>query len=140
MATASSASRNVNTDITVDRFPVEGEGVVRLEVALLGFDSNKSSASVVSAAAALDEANSWRVAGIAPLCAFGAAHPNVQRKHWIVGLGSVGRVGGGRLVPVLGRRDAGRDLSLYGWGLDWVGFYRFLLVRNASKLGVQASA
>ena len=129
---------NRNSDITVDRFPVSGDGAARLETAILHLGCDKSSEAVVSAAAAIDEANPWRVAGIAPLCALGAKKTDEQRKHWIVGLGSVGQVDGDRRVPVLGGGGAGRDLYPLGWGLDWNGRYRFLLVRNASASAPQA--
>src|SRR3989344_4306411 len=117
---------NVNADIAPGRFPVGGEGAVRLEAALLGFDRSVSSKTVVKTAGSIDAERPWSVAGIAPLCAFGAKNPDEQRKHWIVGLGSVGQVGGRRYVPYLLRGGAERYLRLGGWGGDWRGYYRFL--------------
>jgi hypothetical protein len=123
----------VNDDITAERFPLEGEGVRRLEAAVFHFGVDKSSEAVVSAAGGIDAANPWRVAGIGALCAFGAKHSEEQRKHPIVALGSVGEVRGARCVPRLHRDDAGRRLNLSAWVGAWTGHYRFLLVRNASK-------
>lgn len=121
-----------NDDITPARFPLEGDGPVRLEAALLHFGCGKSSEAVVSTASSLDAANPWRVAGIGALCAFAALHPDEQRKHPVVALGFVGEVHGHRPVPCLGRVGDERYLDLYDWDGDWGGYYRFLLVRNAS--------
>lgn len=130
----------VNGDIVKSgEFKPAGDGVLRLEAALLGFDRNVSSEAAIKTAGSIDAERPWQVAGISALCAFGAKHPDEQRKKWIVGLGSVGQVRGHRLVPVLYRDDAERNLRLRGWVGDWNDCYRFLLVRNASASVPQAS-
>ncbi len=59
--------------------------------------------------------------------------PDWNDKDWVVALGSVAEVRGGRSVPCLGRSGAGRGLSL-GWGDGgWDADYRFLAVRNSES-------
>ena len=53
---------------------------------------------------------------------------------WVVGLGSVGEVGGDRSVPCLNGIDSGRSLSLDWWDSGWDAYYRFLAVKVDSKV------
>lgn len=56
-----------------------------------------------------------------------------NEKDWVVALGSVGLVSGGRGVPCLDEVGSKRCLGLYWWDGDWNGYYRFLAVRNSSS-------
>lgn len=56
-----------------------------------------------------------------------------NEKDWVVALGSVGKVGGGRGVPCLGEGGSLRGLDLGWWDLGWDPGYRFLAVRNLSS-------
>ena len=118
-----------NPDITADKFPVVGEGIVAYEWKLFHFNRDISSDDAKTAIEADDPANPWAPAGLPQLLKYGANHPDEQRKFPIVALGSVARVGLPRLVPYLGRFDAKRSLSLRGWGGDWRAVCRFLAVR-----------
>ena len=53
-------------------------------------------------------------------------------KDWVVALGSVGKVGGDRFVPYLGKGGSKRDLYLHCWFGDWNARFRFLGVRNSA--------
>ncbi|QQR60353.1 hypothetical protein IPH19_02965 [Candidatus Uhrbacteria bacterium] len=62
--------------------------------------------------------------------AFSKANPDIQRKFWIVDLGSFLVDDGGRYVPVLCGSDGGRDLGRYLFGNEWHADVRFLFVRE----------
>lgn len=59
--------------------------------------------------------------------------PDWNEKDLVVALGSVGEVGGARLVPYLGRDDSERYLDLGLWDGSWGGDCRFLAVAIDSK-------
>lgn len=56
--------------------------------------------------------------------------PAWNEKDFVVALGSVGEVDGGRCVPGLDRRASRRGLGLGWFGNDWGACCRFLGVRN----------
>lgn len=116
----------MNSDITKERFPIVGSGVVEFECKLFHFDRNVSSEE----ATRLIIADGWQPAKIEHLLAFGAAKPEEQRKYPIIALGSVAEFADGRCVSCLCRDGAKRRLHL-GWRHGgWGGDYRFLAVRN----------
>lgn len=115
-----------NGDITAERFPIEGEGKVEFEAVLFHFDKNISSED---AKQQIEQAG-YEVGKIEHLLSFGANYPEEQRKFPIVGLGPVGEVDGGRVVPYLGRGVSERFLYLYWLGGDWLASFRFLGVRK----------
>lgn len=116
----------VNSDLTTKRFPIKGGGTEDVEAKIFHFDRSISSEE----AKRLIEEAGWEVAKTEHLLAFGAKHPDEQRKFPIVALGSVGKVNGNRNVPYLSRNDSKRNLNLNWWDNDWNSNYRFLAVRN----------
>ncbi len=60
--------------------------------------------------------------------AFAKANPDLQRKFWIVDLGSFIILGGVRVVPVLGGGDGERRLGGRWFGGEWRAGGRFLFV------------
>lgn len=125
-----------NSDITAKRFPIIGEGKIDFEVKIFHFDRSISSEDAVAQIIASDSENPWEPAKIENLLAYGAKNPEEQRKFRIVGLGSVGKVGGDRRVPFLSRDScSGRDLDLLYWHGVWGGNYRFLAVRKIKPSG-----
>jgi hypothetical protein len=81
-------------------------------------------------AIAWGKGHGYRLAFPAEREAFAKANPDLQRKFWIVDLGSFALRGGLRRVPVLYEGDGGRRLGDVwfdgGWGADG----RFLFVRD----------
>lgn len=75
----------------------------------------------------------WMPATVIHLLAFGAKYPEIQRKNWIVGLGSPScRSYLYRDVLVLNEDNKERRLSLVYWSDGWKAFCRFLRVRRLS--------
>jgi len=116
----------VNPDITEKNFPVPENYVLGSDPKIFHFSRNVSSEDVVKE---MDK-EGYEPAMIWDLLDFGAKNPEEQRKFPIVGLGSVGEVGGHRYVPYLDGDDSERDLDLCWWGHGWDAFYRFLGVRK----------
>lgn len=59
--------------------------------------------------------------------AFSKVNPDLQRKFWLIDLGSFAG-DGHRHVPVLGEDDDARRLGLRWFGNEWDADYRFLFV------------
>ena len=116
----------VNPNITEKNFPVPENYVLGSDPKIFHFSRNVSSEDVVKE---MDK-EGYEPAMIWDLLDFGAKNPEEQRKFPIVGLGSVGEVGGHRYVPYLDGDDSERDLDLCWWGHGWDAFYRFLGVRK----------
>jgi len=112
----------VNDDITPERFPVIGKGVMQLISQLVHFNRNISSDD---AEKELDK-KGLRPATLAELLAFGKTYPEVQRKFPVVALGSVARIYGNRYVTYLDGSDSKRHLDLGCRGIDWPARFRFL--------------
>jgi hypothetical protein len=117
-----------NPKITADRFPVEGTGIKKFRNKLFHFNRNISSKDVVAAM----KQEGFEPATHAHGLAFGAMFPDEQRKYPIACLGSSAQVHGHRYVVCLDWRGAERDLYLYFWVDDWLGFWRFLGVQEVS--------
>jgi hypothetical protein len=119
----------VNPNITAGRFPVEGQGVVRLEPKLFHFGRYISSEDAVSAMKSEGFMPGGHVHGLS----YGAAFPKEQLKYPIVCLGSVARVGGDRCVVCLSGDGGRRFLYLGGWDGGWHDYWRFLGVRTLTS-------
>lgn len=122
----------VNDDITPERFPIVGNGVVEYEAKLFHFGRYISSEAADEEIKTADKQNPWESAKIGCLLAFGAASPDMQRKFPIVSLGSSCLIHGDRIVPLLWKYASERLLNLHWWGIDWRDDYRFLAVRKIS--------
>lgn len=120
----------VNDDITEAHFPLTGSGTAEQEGILVHFNRY---ISTNDALAELDRLG-LRPADFQELCAFGAEHPNVQRKFPIVELASVWTNRDGHRYVAYLWSDAGeRYLHLHGVAYDWDGLYRFLAFRKSQS-------
>ncbi|MCR4256444.1 MAG: hypothetical protein NUW08_01930 [Candidatus Uhrbacteria bacterium] len=82
--------------------------------------------------------NGYRLAFPTEREAFTKANPELQRKVWIVDLGSFLVYDGRRCVPVLHGNDGERGLGRHWFGYGWRASYRFLFVReDGSKESVK---
>ena len=113
----------VNNDITDKLFPPPQS--LRTDFKLYHFNRYISSEDAVAemakdgyAPANVYELLSWK---------------NWNDKDCVVALGSVGEVGGGRIVPCLGEGGLRRYLVLYRWSVVWHSRDRFLAVRNLQE-------
>jgi hypothetical protein len=118
----------VNSNITADKFPIEGTGVKKFRTKLFDFGRYISSEDAVDAMKKEKFDPATHVHGFA----FGAAFPDEQRKYPIACLGSSAQVYGLRFVVCLRRGDATRYLGLRGWDDDWYDRWRFLGVQEVS--------
>jgi len=117
----------VNTDITGKNFPSTRRGEADLEIVLVRFEHRMKSEDV------LDELSKegLRAAELPEFLAFGAEHPDVQRKFSVVGLGSVWQDRKGyRNVPCLYTASEGRYLDLHWWDDGWYSYSRFAAIRR----------
>jgi hypothetical protein len=113
----------VNKDITKENFPVigRGHGVVEYDARL--------SADIY---AETKEEDSWIPAQIEHLLSFGIAFPDEQRKHLILGHGSIVEIDGVLSIPGLWKHRPGRSLGLYSC-LDGANNCRLLEVRKVPE-------
>ena len=116
-----------NEYITVDNFPITGEGKVTSQLVLVHFNRDISSEDAVKEMAQM---------GLEPaktehLLAYGAQHWQ-RDPELVVALGSswVGP-GGHRYVPCLRGGCGDRRLRLFWWDGVWHGSWRFLAVRKS---------
>jgi hypothetical protein len=117
----------VNADINAQHFSWTRRGQAELDILLIRFEHRMSSEDVLHAL----EADGLRPAELPELLAFGAAHPEVQRKFSVVGLGSVWKDRKGyRNVPCLYEASEGRYLDLHWWDDGWYTYSRFVAVRK----------
>jgi len=116
-----------NDDITSKNFPSVEKGLVGVAIYLFNFDRDISSEDVIA------EMNKQgcRPATLKELMELGAQYPDLQRKNWIVALGSTWRDSdGGVLVPCLSGSEGVRNLRLNWWGGGWDSGWRFAAVRK----------
>lgn len=113
--------------ITEENFPYDPASVGEWEWALFEFEETISS----QLASLLMVLSGWQPATMGHLLAFGAKYPDEQRRHFIVGLGSVCCAGDDRRVPILWFDEIKRYLDLRFWLGLWRGEdFRFLAVRR----------
>lgn len=118
----------MNRNITADRFPLVGDGIVEVDACLFQFDCHLESQDVIEAI----QGHGWRPASFEYLLSCGSAFPCEQLKRPIVGLGSFAQMPGNRRVPVLGKRGWERWLGLrQAWpGRQWHDDDCFLAVQH----------
>ncbi len=117
----------VNPSITSVNFPLNAEGKTGDEAFILHFDRMVTSEQAI---AEMDK-QGLCPATITHALAFGAQHPEEQRKYPIIFLGSSWMDSdGGRFVPCLGVGDGERGLDLDWFGTDWDASCRFAAVRK----------
>jgi hypothetical protein len=116
-----------NSDITDKHFPVEGSGVVEVDIELVHYGHTMSTDAVLKNL----DTRGLRPAKIEELLALGAAKPELQREFPIIVLGSVWRDPVGcQFVPCLVWGGSKRDLDLNWIDGTWGGLCRFLAVRK----------
>ena len=113
-------------------FQIRGSGIVHFEGRYFHPNRGISSEDAVTGIGELDTENPWMPAETEHMLAFGAKYPDEQRKHPIIGLGSVAVVVNNRRVLYLDGGASERFLSLVWWGRKWNAVYRFLAVRKVS--------
>jgi hypothetical protein len=118
----------VNSDITVDRFPVGGTGTKKFRTRLFNFSRNFSLENAPEAMKREGFTPASHVHGLA----FGAMFPDEQRKYPIACLGSSAQVDGSLYVVSLSNLIIARDLNLCDWDGGWDGYWRFLGVQEVS--------
>lgn len=118
-----------NDDITAERFPITGKGVVTCETKLLHFGCNLTSEEPLRAM----KADFWRTPKIEHLLTFGAAYPDEQRKFLIIAL-IVDTAHGKIIAPFLYGDDKIRGILLRACGGTWHDRCRFLAVRPALRI------
>jgi hypothetical protein len=117
----------VDPDITVRHFPVLGSGARALELEIVHFGRPVPAAELLAEL----EDRGLRPALLEELLAFGALHPESEREHPILALGSTWRRGPGLEAAVyLDGRRGRRNLALYWIEGDWPGNWRFAAVRR----------
>ncbi len=117
------------SNITVDNFPITGQGVVEEEIILVHFNNPRISNDDV-----VIELNKMGLepAGLVHALAFGKMYPNIQRLLSISFLGSSCVVGKERNFPCLGGSNSGRGLDLDCIGIGGGDRCRFAAVRKSS--------
>ncbi len=112
----------VNPDIREGLFPTPKE--IGTEYELVHFDRHILSEDAVKEL----EKDGWRPATAWDLLSW----KGWNDKDFVIALGSVGEVDGGRRVACLGEGSSGRRLSLGRWDGAWDAHCRFLRVRKSS--------
>ncbi len=116
-----------NPNITSENFPLDAEGKTEDEVFILHFDRTITSEQAI---AEMDK-KGLRPATITHALAFGAQHPEEQRKYPIIFLGSSWVDSDGRRrVPCLDVGGDKRRLDLDWFSYGWLASCRFAAVRK----------
>lgn len=115
-----------NSDLTGKKFPVTADQVGEWEWKLFHFNRNISSEEAIR----LMKEDGFEPGAIGHILTFGEINPEEQRKHPIIGLGSVAKVYLSRFVPLLWYVHDWRALYLHWFDDDWYDYYRFLGVRR----------
>ena len=119
-----------NDDITADHFPSKEKGTKRIKIALFKFDHDISGEDVIR-----KMGKGFRPASLKEILSLGAQYPDLQRKDWIVALGSTWRGSYGYVyVPCLNGGGGGRGLRLNWWASVWRSSWRFAAVQVSSTL------
>lgn len=112
--------------LSEERFPVIGDQIGERDLKLFHFARNIPSEE----AERLIRETGYQPAGIGAILAFGAAFPDTQVRHPVVGLGSAAEVDGKGSVPTLWFDGERRTIDLVWLDGDWHRNYRFLGVRE----------
>ena len=124
-AIAAGDYQTVNSSITSKTFSSAQHGQAELQINLIRFEQRMTSEDVLREL----EKEGLRAVELRELLAFGATHPDVQRKFSVVGLGSVWHDRKGyRNVPCLYAASEGRYLDLHWWDDAWYSHSRFAVV------------
>jgi len=118
----------VNSDITSEHFPAQGQGKQEKEITLFHFNRQISSKQAIKK---MDE-QGYRPAEPEEILTLGAEHPDIQRQFPIVALGSSWQhpVSGRRCIVCLWGRAGGRFVRLDFLEGDWDSDCRFAAVRK----------
>lgn len=121
----------VDSDIIEKNFPVKPERFMTKGVEVVSFDQPMATPDVL----AEFDRRGLRPAVIEELLAYGAEHPDEQRKHNIIALGSsMPSPRGNNLVPILSDGFGGRELFLALnrnlSGFSWLANHSFLAARK----------
>jgi len=128
-------------NVTVENFPISGEGVVEFDAFYFRFRDQfpihleHCGWCLKRKIRETNESNPWSSAKIEHVLALGAAYPDEQRKHPIIGLGSIARIGINLEVPCIYEFKDSRRYLCSGWwaGERWFSIARFLAVRSVRK-------
>lgn len=112
-------------DLTEDLFPITGDRAGDLRLKLFHFNRSLSSEEAIR----LIEEDGFEPAKTGDVLVFGENFPDVQRRHPVIGLGSVADVDLKPSVPALWFDGDRRTLDLIWYDGDWHRNYRFLGVR-----------
>lgn len=115
--------------LTETQFPVTPEQAGRYDLKRFHFNRSISS---VQAIAEIREAG-YEPAETGHIMAFGAASPDEQRRHPVIGLGSTAIVDDSLSVPALWFDGDRRTLDLIWYDGDWHRNYRFLGIRRSDE-------
>lgn len=125
----------VHPEITPERFPIEGEGIVDFEDRYFCFDFEVDRWWLLEELrCASDTANPWELARIEHVLTHGALFPDEQRKAGcIIGVGSSTTISEWQGNPCLTKNE-GRSLDLsFNIHSDYPSGYGFLAVRKAQS-------
>lgn len=124
-----------NSLINSEHFPIDREGLSRVEIKLIQFSRTLTSLEVFYE---VYEKMGFRYANLPELLAFGAKYSDVQREFDILALGYVWKNWRGYGdtygdVAYLGIFEGKRELSLYWFGDKWGTDVRFAVVCRQTK-------
>ena len=109
---------------------VTGVGIKRSEACLVSLCKCVRAGSVLEEISGYYVNNLWVPAGVEHILAYEAQYHDVNRKHSIIGLGSVGKMFEQEFVPVLGRNDDGFELYMEQICKEWELGSKFMMVRE----------
>lgn len=115
------------------------KGIVRFEARYFNFNLTVLLEYVAKMIVSADTVYPWRSAGVEHLLSLGITFPEEQRRFKIAALGSPAKVAfSGTYVPYLGQVDLKRNLGLYRLKDPWPPVYRFLAVRELTRVSLAA--
>jgi hypothetical protein len=125
-----------NSDLTEPRFPVDSEQSGAFEQRLFHFNRSLSSDQAICE---IRDAG-YEPGRIGDILVFGERYPEEQRRHPVIGLGSVASIDRIASVPALWFDGDRRTLDLIWYDGDWHRNYRFLGVRRTDVAPPAAGA
>ena len=112
----------------IEKFPFEPTKAKEIEI--VNFNRTISSEDAIKEL----DARGLRPATATELLLLGAQHPELQRKDWIVALGTVRSIRDFRSVASLSGDSAYRYLHVFWFENDWFEDFRFAAVRKLKSL------